>query len=207
MKSNWFRKGLVVGIITLFIEAASPVFASPMLTSTNLTGTGYDTHELFVVNGSILTIDEGEVTQIGNSRWYLAKNRSIGGLIFGSIGGEEGENYSYTFKAITHIIFQIGSIWGSINFGDYEAFAMAFSRIALIRVPNGDAVDPAKIIVTSIGTFALGMKFLGGLFFTEGAKGRASVSGWIIPELDDEGHIVSIIAGEMKASGIWMPYT
>jgi hypothetical protein len=40
--------------------------------------------------------------------------------------------------------------------------------------------------------------------FLSGAKGQGSVTGWLIPVLDDQGHIVNILASQLTISGQWM---
>ena len=53
------------------------------------------------------------------------------------------------------------------------------------------------------GNFVPGLLLNGRMNFLSGAKGRGTVTGWLIPILDDQGHIVSIVASLLTLNGQW----
>lgn len=67
------------------------------------------------------------------------------------------------------------------------------------ETPNG-----ATCIATPGGNFVPGLLLNGRMNFLSGAKGPATVTGWLIPVLDEQGHIISIAASLLTITGQWI---
>ncbi len=66
------------------------------------------------------------------------------------------------------------------------------------ETPNG-----TTCITTPGGNFVPGLLLSGRMSFLNGAKGQGNVTGWLIPILDEQGHIVSIAASLLTLTGQW----
>ena len=101
------------------------------------------------------------------------------------------------------IATQSGRIHGRLIAGVYEANVTLASSTGATPV-ECETPDGATCIATPGGNFVPGLLLNGRMNFLSGAKGQGSVTGWLIPVLDDQGHIVNILASQLAISGQWM---
>ena len=135
----------------------------------------------FEAAGIMLTIDEGDVSPAGVSGRFVVKERTITAFLEGNLNGIG----VFTYGTNVPIATQSGSFHGTLTIGDYEAKVRGKSALGM--TPIG---FPGLLID---GTFA----------FTSGTQGRGELHAWLIPDLDDEGHVIGIIASGMTISGRW----
>jgi len=88
--------------------------------------------------------------------------------------------------------------------GIYEANMTMTSNAGPTPVKCETSGD-ATCIATGAGNFVPGLLLNGRMNYLSGAKGQGTVNGWLIPILDEQGHIVSIAASLLSMSGRWMP--
>jgi hypothetical protein len=166
-----------------FISA--PAFAGP--------------HVPFSVNGTIMMIDTGDVKPAGQSGRFIVRDRHITGTFTGSISAP----FVITFDTNVPIATQSGRIHGRLIAGVYEANVTMASSTGATPV-ECETPDGATCIATPGGNFVPGLLLNGRMNFLSGAKGQGSVTGWLIPVIDDQGHIVNILASQLAISGQWM---
>jgi hypothetical protein len=159
-------------------------------------------HVPFSASGTILTIDDGDVRPAGQSGRFIVRGRHITGILTGSIGGTTGVPFAITYDSNVPIATQSGQIHARLIAGVYEAnITMASSTGPTpveCEIPNG-----ATCIATPGGNFVPGLLLNGRMNLLSGAKGQGAVTGWLIPILDEQGHIVSIAASLLTLSGQW----
>lgn len=165
--------------------------------------------EPFQAGGEITSIDDGDVKAAGTSGRFVVRNRHVGGTISGVIGNTaitvEGvaQPFTFTFKTNVPIQTQSGNIQGYLSFGNYEAKVIGTSAIG--ATPVECPVMYAAMfgcIETEPGVFFFpGLLITGSVRFTEGAEGSGTVNAFIIPKLNDVGHIVGIEAGGLRIQG------
>ena len=160
-------------------------------------------HVPFSVSGVILNIDTGDVKPAGQSGRFIVRDRQITGTFTGSIGGTAGVPFVITFDTNVPLATQAGRIHGRLIAGVYEANVTMASSTGPTPV-ECETPDGATCILTPGGNFVPGLLLNGRMNFLSGAKGQGSVNGWLIPLLDDQGHIVSIVASQLTISGQWM---
>ena len=134
----------------------------------------------FEAYGVITSIDEGDVFPAGNSgRWVVQERTIEGELQDGAIPGD----FVLTYKANV-TADQAGNFHGEmvVNGGEY-----------VIKV-NGTS-----------GIGALGLMLNGHWTLIEGAQGNGNFTAWIIPDIDEEGHIIGILASDITMTGQWKP--
>jgi hypothetical protein len=179
-------ESLLFGVVVAALGFVSmPAFAGP--------------HVPFSVSGTITMIDTGDVKPAGQSGRFIVRDRHITGTFMGSINAP----FVLTFDTNVPIDTQSGRIHGRLIAGVYEAnVTMASSTGATpveCETPNG-----ATCIATPGGNFVPGLLLNGRMNFLGGAKGQGSVTGWLIPIIDEQGHIVSIVASHLAINGQWM---
>lgn len=138
----------------------------------------------FSTQGSITSIDEGQVKPAGGSGRFVVSARSVGGDLYGPdlVGA-----YTLNFGTNVPITTQSGQFHGTLSVaGGYEAAVQGSTSLGL----------------TPIGY--PGLLIDGTLTFTEGTQGHGQVSGWLIPNIDpNTGHIVGVLAGAVSVNGAW----
>ena len=156
----------------------------------------------FSASGTILTIDTGDVGPAGQSGRFIVRDRHITGTLTGSIGGTTGVPFTITYDSNVPLATQSGRIHARMVAGVYEANMTLASSTGPTPVecetPNG-----LSCIATPGGNFVPGLLLNGRMNFLSGAKGQGTVSGWLIPILDEQGHIVGIAASLLTLSGQW----
>lgn len=157
----------------------------------------------FSVSGTILTIDTGDVNQAGHSGRFIVRDRHITGTFTGSIGGTTGVPFVITYDANVPIATQSGRIHARMIAGVYEANMTMASSTGPTPV-ECETPDGATCIATPGGNFVPGLLLNGRMNFQSGAKGQGNVTGWVIPILDEQGHIVSIAASQLTIAGQWV---
>ncbi len=159
-------------------------------------------HVPFSAGGTILTIDAGDVRPAGESGRFIVRDRHITGILMGSIGGTTGVPFTITYDSNVPIATQSGRIHARMIAGVYEANMKLASSTGPTpvecEIPNG-----ASCIATPDGNFVPGLLLSGRMNFLSGAHGQGTVTGWLIPVLDEQGHIVSIAASLLTLSGQW----
>ena len=164
---------------------SAPAFAGP--------------HVPFSVSGTITMIDTGDVKPAGQSGRFIVRDRHITGTFTGSISAP----FVITFDTNVPIATQSGRIHGRLIAGVYEANVTMASSTGATPV-ECDIPDGSTCIATPGGNFVPGLLLNGRMNFLNGAKGQGSVTGWLIPVLDDQGHIVNILVSQLAISGQWM---
>jgi hypothetical protein len=161
--------------------------------------------EPFFATGQITTIDDGDtlIKAAGSSGRFIVRNRDVGGLIAGSIAGIDfpAEPFTFTFKTNVPIQTQSGNIQGYLSFGPYEAKVLATSELGLTPLRCEDTGMEKFCVQTPEGLFFPGLLINGSVRFTEGAEGTGTVSAFVIPQLNEQGHIISVIAGGLTIQG------
>jgi hypothetical protein len=180
----------VCGVVAMLGFDAASVFA--------------DARVPFSASGTILTINTGKVKQAGDSECYIVKDRQITGALTGSIGGIAGVPFVMTFNAIVSIENQAGQFRGRMVAGIYEANLSLTSSAGPTPVECEDP-DGVTCIATPAGNFVPGLLLNGKMNFLGGTQGRGTVTGWVIPVLDEQGHVVSIVASQLTLAGRWIP--
>jgi hypothetical protein len=176
---------LCCAVIALLGCVSSPAFAGP--------------HMPFSVSGTIAMIDTGDVKPAGQSGRFIVRDRHITGTFTGSISAP----FVITFDTNVPIATQSGRIHGRLIAGIYEANVTMASSTGATPV-ECETPDGATCIATPGGNFVPGLLLNGRMNFLTGAKGQGSVTGWLIPVIDDQGHIVTILASQLAISGQWM---
>lgn len=157
----------------------------------------------FSASGTILTIDTGDVRPVGQSGRFIVRDRQITGTLTGSIGGTAGVPFVITYDSNVPLATQSGRIHARLIAGVYEA-NMTMASSAGPTPVECETPDGATCIATGAGNFIPGLLLNGRMNFLSGAKGQGTVNGWLIPILDEQGHIVSIAASLLSLSGRWM---
>ncbi len=154
------------------------------------------------MSGSFNYLDEGNVTQIGDTGLYWVRDRTATGTLGDNeIGGLESDiegTFSMTYDAIIAIANQEGPFWGTLEIHDdeeeedYTAFFQARSIGELISfdTETGGSME---------------IEIEGRLRFTDNAYGRARFEGAVEVALDQEGHIVGIVDSDLTIEGFWNP--
>jgi hypothetical protein len=156
-------------------------------------------HVPFSVIGTIMTIDTGDVKPAGQSGRFIVRDRHITGAFTGSIGGP----FVITYDSNVPITTQAGRIHARLIAGVYEGNMTLASSTGATPV-ECETPDGATCIATPGGNFVPGLLLNGRMNFLGGAKGQGSVTGWLIPTFDIEGHISGIVASQLTISGQWM---
>lgn len=158
----------------------------------------------FSASGPITSIDTGDVQAAGDSGRFIVRDRHVGGTLFGSIGGAAGVPFTLTYDSNVLLATQAGQVHGRLVSATYVANVVLTSSVGVTPVPCA-VPDGATCIATPAGNFVPGLLLNGSMTFLSGAQGTGSVSGWLIPVLDAQGHIVSIAASLVSFNGQWMP--
>ncbi|MGH8643296.1 MAG: hypothetical protein ACREX4_02110 [Gammaproteobacteria bacterium] len=181
------KMGLLAGVLLALIPASASANGPPAA---------------FAATGPILGIDEGDIAPAGSSGRFVVKDRTITGKLFGSIGGDAGIDFAFTFGTNVPLMTQSGQLHGSLIAGLYEAKVHARSQIGVTPIECGFP-DGVTCIATPGGNFVPGLLINGRLTLTAGTQGHGNVSSWVIPELDSEGHIIGVFAGHVTLTGQW----
>ncbi|MDH4152182.1 MAG: hypothetical protein OEV01_00200 [Nitrospira sp.] len=180
---------LLFGAVVLAVGFISvPAFAGPPVP--------------FSVSGTILTIDTGDVNPAGQSGRFIVRDRHITGTLTGAIGGTTGVPFVITYDANVPLATQSGRIHARMIAGVYEANMTMASSTGPTPV-ECEVPDGATCFATPGGNFVPGLLLNGRMNFQSGAKGQGNVTGWLIPILDEQGHIVSIAASLLTITGQW----
>jgi hypothetical protein len=157
--------------------------------------------ETFLAGGRITTIDDGDTKAAGNSGRFIVRNRSVGGFISGFVGADHfaEEPFTFTFKTNVPIQTQSGNIQGTLSFGPYEAKVIAKSELGAIPCPAG--AEPFCFTGADGNLYLPALLINGSVRFTEGAEGSGTVSAFVVPILDDQGHIIDVFAGGLTIQG------
>lgn len=156
----------------------------------------------FSVSGMILTIDTGDVGSAGQSGRFIVRDRHITGTFTGSMGGTTGVPFVITYDANVPIVTQSGRVHARMIAGVYEANMTLASSTGPTPV-ECEIPDGATCFATPGGNFVPGLLLNGRMNFQSGAKGQGNVTGWLVPILDEQGHIVSIAASLLTITGRW----
>ena len=159
-------------------------------------------HVPFSASGTILTIDTGDVRPAGHSGRFIVRDRHITGTLTGSIGGSAGVPFVITYDSNVPLATQSGRIHARLIAGVYEANMTLASSTGPTPV-ECDTPNGATCIATPGGNFVPGLLLNGRMNFLGGAHGQGNVTGWLIPILDEQGHIVSIAASLLSLAGQW----
>ncbi|MDH5740053.1 MAG: hypothetical protein OEY77_06985 [Nitrospira sp.] len=178
----------VCAIVIGVVNTSVPAFAGP--------------HVPFSASGTISTIDTGDVRPAGHSGRFIVRDRQITGTLTGSIGGTAGVHFVITYDSNVPIATQAGRIHARLIAGIYEANVTMASSTGPTPV-ECETPDGATCLATPGGNFIPGLLLNGRMNFLNGAKGQGTVTGWLIPILDEQGHIVSIAASLLSLSGRW----
>lgn len=178
----------VCGVVAWLVMIATPALAGSRVP--------------FSASGTILTIDAGDVRAAGQSGRFIVRDRHITGTLTGSIGGTVGVPFVITYDANVPIATQSGRIHARLIASVYEANMTMASSTGPTPV-ECEIPDGATCIATPGGNFVPGLLLNGKMNFQSGAKGQGNVSGWLIPILDEQGHIVSIAASLLTIAGQW----
>ena len=155
---------LAVGFI------AVPVLAEPL--------------KAFSVSGPISGIDVGNVKPAGVSGRFIVRERHITGTFAGDITGD----FTITYDANVPLATQSGPVHARMSLDIYEANMTIVSGLGLTPVPCWSP-DGVTCIATPEGpSYVPGLLLNGRMDFLSGAQGTGNVSGWLIPELDADGH-------------------
>ncbi len=179
---------LACAIITGLGLFAAPAFAGPP--------------KPFSVSGAISSIDEGDVEPAGQSGRFIVRDRHITGSFTGSIGGTTGVLFVITYDSNVPIATQSGRIHARMIAGVYEANMTMVSSLGPTPVPCVLS-DGVTCIETPGGNFVPGLLLNGRMNFLAGANGQGNVTGWLIPILDEQGHIIRIAASLLTIAGQW----
>ena len=152
----------------------------------------------FSVSGPISVIDEGNVEPAGVSGRFIVRERHITGTFAGAINAE----FTITYDANVPLATQSGPIYARMIADAYKANMTIVSSLGPTPVPCGTP-DGVTCIETPGGPFVPGLLLNGRMNFLSGAEGTGTVSGWLIPILDAQGHIVSIAASLLTIAGQW----
>ncbi len=183
------RVGLLCcGVVVAVGCVTTPVWAGP--------------HVPFSASGTILTIDTGDVRAAGHSGRFIVRDRHITGTLTGSIGGSAGVPFDITYDSNVPLATQSGRIHARLIAGVYEANMTMASSVGPTPV-ECEAPNGATCIATPGGNFVPGLLLNGRMNFLSGARGQGNVTGWLIPILDEQGHIVSIAASLLTLVGQW----
>lgn len=143
-------------------------------------------------------IDEGDVKPAGHSGRFIVRDRHIIGTFAGDISG----GFTVTYDTNVPLATQSGPIHARMVAGVYEANMTLVSSVGPTPVPC-EMPDGKTCLETPVGNFVPGLLLNGRMNFQSGAKGKGNVSGWLIALLDQEGHITSIVAGQLTIGGQW----
>jgi hypothetical protein len=153
------------------------------------------------VCGPIVGIDDGKVKAAGKSGRFVVKNRHVTGTLSGVVGDDEplaGVPFTLTFGTNVPLMSQSGNLHGVLSFGPYQARVTAKSEIGL--TPLGcDGADGCTCMPTTEGNFRPGLIIEGVATFTHGTTGHGTASAWLIPMIDETGHIIGVF-GQMTLS-------
>ncbi len=180
----------VCGVVAMLGFDSAPVLAGPRVP--------------FSASGTILTIDTGKVKQAGDSECQIVKDRQVTGTLTGSIGGTTGVPFVMTFNGVVSIEDQSGLLRGRMVAGVHEAKVTLTSSAGPTPVECEDP-DGVTCIATPAGNFVPGLLLNGKMNFLGGTQGQGAVTGWVIPILDEQGHVVGIVASQLTLAGRWIP--
>jgi hypothetical protein len=169
---------LAVGLISV------PVFAGPP--------------KPFSASGPISRIDEGNVKPARESGRFIVRARHIPGTFAGDISGV----FTITYDANVPLATQSGPVHARMTADSYEANMTIVSSLGPTPVPC-TIPDGVTCIETPSGPFVPGLLLSGRMNFLSGAHGTGTVSGWLIPVLDVQGHIDVIAATLLTIAGQW----
>lgn len=144
------------------------------------------------------SIDEGDVKPAGKSERFIVRDRHVTGTFAGDIRG----GFTISYNTNVPLATQSGPIHARLVAGVYEANISMASSVGPTPVPC-DMPDGKTCIETPVGNFVPGLLLNGRMNFLNGAKGKGNVSGWLIAMLDEDGHITSIVAGQLTIIGQW----
>ena len=173
---------LAVGLI------AVPAFAGPL--------------KSFSASGPIKTIDNGNVEPAGESGRFIVRERKITGSLTGDITTPPGKDFTITYDANVPLATQSGPVYARMSADGYVANMTIVSSLGPTPV-RCETPDGVTCIETPGGLFVPGLLLNGRMDFLSGAQGTGNVSGWLIPELDADGHIKRILASSLTIAGQW----
>ena len=107
-----------------------------------------------------------------------------------------------TYDSNVPIATQSGRIHARMVAGVYEANMTMMSSLGPTPVPCG-IPDGVTCIETLGGNFVPGLLLNGRMNFLADANGQGNVTGWLIPILDEQGHIIRIAASLLTIAGQW----
>lgn len=152
----------------------------------------------FSASGPIATIDDGDVKPAGVSGRFIVRERHITGTFAGAINAD----FTITYDANVPLATQSGPVHARMSVDSYVANMTIVSSLGPTPVPCG-IPDGVTCIETPIGNFVPGLLLNGSMNFLSCAQGTGTVSGWLIPILDAQGHIDSIAASLLTIAGQW----
>lgn len=157
--------------------------------------------EPFLAGGQITDIDQGDIKAAGNSGRFVVRNREVEGTISGTVGGVAfvNQHFTFTFKTNVPIQTQSGNIQGTLTFGPYEAKVIAKSELGAIPCPAG--AEPFCFTGADGNLYLPALLINGSVMFTEGAEGSGTVNAFVVPILNDQGHIIGVFAGGLTIQG------
>ena len=176
------KRGLLIGfVLFLTLAVLTPV---PALAAKPV---------LFNASGTITAISDGIEKPAGNSGRWVVFERDIKGVMYGDIGGQNGTDYTFSYKANVEKATQAGNLHGTVNAGG--------------KVLN---VEGKSQPFELVGWYAPGIPILkltlnGNWSFTKGAQGQGSwdATVYFIPTPD--GHVAAVVGGAFTLTGQWQP--
>jgi len=139
--------------------------------------------------GAIITIDDGNVTDAGESGRWVVKEREVTGVFPGP--GLIGP-FTFTYGSNVPILTQSGNIHGTLVVGAYKAKVRGTSSLMgggfCLEPDPSDGVLVVPFVILGVdGSFA----------FTAGTQGRGTFGAVVWANIDGAGHITGILpAGE-----------
>jgi len=203
----------------LFISLAVVLVAGILVPTVVLAGSGGNSKwASFGATGDITGITPGTVFPAGESGRYVVVEREILGKLYGDIGGTEGADFTFTYKANVELETQAGKFHGTLDAGEYvlkvngtfdplDPYAPTPSFTTLtedwyILAPDG------SVIVLPAGTpYPAGypmpkLTFSGHWTFIDGANGQGDiVDAWAQFTTDPYGHVNAVYFSDLTMTG------
>ncbi len=153
----------------------------------------------FFLTGSITSIDEGNVDAAGKSGRFVVKDRHIGGRLSGALGDQQLTDAPFEFTLGTNVplMTQSGNVHGVLEVAGFQARVAAKTTLGPTPIPCTPVAPPACIPGPDGGGHVPGLLINGTLTFVGGTTGHGTIDAFIVPLLDDEGHIIGILASHV----------
>jgi len=152
----------------------------------------------FSATGTIETIDTGDVVPLPVMGLFLVNNRTITGTLTGSISGP----YTIVYSSRTPVPIETQSalFGGSLTAGADVLRLLVATQTGLTPV---ECPEPDGLTCIQAGSrnFVPGLLLAGTWHYAAGGRGQGHLTGWLIPRLSPDGHVVGIIASAIALTG------